>query len=455
MRHGETQISTGRSTESSALAKRCYDLTLASLGLLLLSPLFLVIAALIKLTDSGKVFYRQVRIGRHGRAFHICKFRTMVPNADRMGGLLTPDSDTRITWIGALLRRSKLDELPQLWNVWKGEMSLVGPRPEVPRYVEHYTREQRQILQYQPGITDLASLYFRNEGMLLRNARDVERFYLDHCLGRKLALNQRYAEQANLLSDTWIILQTVCPYWVGLLLIYAGTLLLALWLAGTLVYNSPKPPPAWDRFGGLSLLVVCLQLACLTWREQCRGLLSYFSVPELLQLTTALGSATLVLLASQWAAGGNWLPPSVAIIDALLAVFLLGGLRLLLRLWRERSEGPDDELDAPSARVGIIGAGGPGTRLARELVLTKNLRRKVVAFFDDDPQKWHKRIHEIPVVGMPECLLNDWCDKLDEVFIAVPDSSSKRFSELIQALQSSHVKVQTAPARAPFEVSRP
>lgn len=445
-----TSISVSRPRLNSALAKRCYDLTLASAGLLVLSPLFLLIAALIKLTDGGKVFYRQPRIGQHGRPFHICKFRTMIPNAERMGGLLTPDRDTRITRVGAFLRKTKLDELPQLWNVWKGEMSLVGPRPEVPRYVEHYTSEQRQILQYQPGITDLASLYFRNEGMLLCNAPDVERFYLEHCMARKLALNQRYAQRANLLSDTWIIVQTVCPYWSVLLLIYAGVLTLALWLGTVLVPDASAQHLAPTKSVIPALVVVSLQLACLFWRRQCHGLLSYFSVPELLQLTRALACSTALLWTVGWVTHGKWLAPNVVLIDALLAMVLLGGLRLILRLWRERCENAEQEPDRPSVRVGIIGAGDVGSRLAREF-LTKNLRRKVVAFFDDDPQKWHKRIHEIPVIGMPECLLNDWAGELDEVLIAVADSSSKRFGELTRALQKNHVKVQLAQTQIPSE----
>jgi lipopolysaccharide/colanic/teichoic acid biosynthesis glycosyltransferase len=192
-------------------AKRCYDLFFASVGLLALSPLFLLIALGVKWSDGGPVFYRQQRVGRHGRLFWIWKFRTMVVDADQRGLAITRDGDPRITPLGRVLRKTKLDELPQLANVWRGEMSFVGPRPEVPHYVARYTAAQREILNLKPGITDLATLEFRNEEELLRAAPDVERFYLEHCLPRKIELNLQYARQANLCRDTLIILQTLFP----------------------------------------------------------------------------------------------------------------------------------------------------------------------------------------------------------------------------------------------------
>jgi len=189
--------------------KRLYDLVLSACGLLVLSPLFLLIGLSIKLSDGGPIFFRQRRVGRHGRAFQILKFRTMVAGAERNGPSITRQGDQRITRMGRFLRRTKLDELPQLWNVFKGEMSLVGPRPEVPRYVEFYTPEQRAILKYQPGITDLASICFRNEERLLQEAEDLEKFYIEYCLPRKLELNRNYAARASLFTDTLIILRTV------------------------------------------------------------------------------------------------------------------------------------------------------------------------------------------------------------------------------------------------------
>ncbi|MGH7504213.1 MAG: sugar transferase, partial [Longimicrobiales bacterium] len=147
--------------------KRLLDLVLAIAGLLVLWPVFLGIAAAIKLDDRGPVFFRQTRVGRHGRPFRIWKFRTMVPRAEQLGSPITVDGDARVTRAGARLRACKADELPQLFNILAGEMSLVGPRPELPRYVEGYTDEQRRVLELMPGITDPASLRYRDEGALL------------------------------------------------------------------------------------------------------------------------------------------------------------------------------------------------------------------------------------------------------------------------------------------------
>src|SRR6267378_86529 len=218
-------------------AKRLYDLFFSCCGFVVVSPLLLLIAVLIKIADGGDIFYRQVRIGLHGRPFRICKFRTMVSSAEQTGPSVTKNGDARITWIGRILRRTKLDELPQLWNVFSGEMSLVGPRPEVPRYVEHYTAEQRDILRFKPGITDLASVCFRDEEELLGNTDSLDKFYFEQCVPRKLGLNREYAERANLLSDSWIIVRTVCPYWIGVLVTYGIILIASFWISYELIYD--------------------------------------------------------------------------------------------------------------------------------------------------------------------------------------------------------------------------
>jgi lipopolysaccharide/colanic/teichoic acid biosynthesis glycosyltransferase len=202
-------METHHQARAASVSKRWYDIFFAFTGLLLLSPLFSLIALFVKLSDGGPVFFLQRRIGLGGKPFWIWKFRTMVVNAEKLGASLTRDRDPRITPSGRFLRKTKLDELPQLWNVLKGEMSLVGPRPEVPKYVERFTRSQRDVLQLKPGITDLATLAFRDEEELLESARDVEAFYLNFCLPKKIELNLQYARQASCWEDTKIILQTL------------------------------------------------------------------------------------------------------------------------------------------------------------------------------------------------------------------------------------------------------
>jgi len=194
------------------VAKRSFDVVVAALGLVAVSPVLLLLAAAVKLADGGPVFFCQERVGQGGRLFRIWKFRTMVVNAERLGLGVTRDGDARVTPVGRWLRKSKLDELPQLWNVLVGEMSFVGPRPELPRYVARYTESQRAVLQLKPGITDLATLAFRDEEELLARAADVETCYVGFCLPRKIELNLEYARRASLGRDVQIILRTLLPW---------------------------------------------------------------------------------------------------------------------------------------------------------------------------------------------------------------------------------------------------
>ena len=189
--------------------KRLFDITCTSFGLLLIWPLLLCIAIIIKLTDRGPVFFRQERIGFHGKPFRIWKFRTMTPDAEKIGKQITVGRDPRITPIGYWLRKAKLDELPQLFNVLAGEMSLVGPRPEVPRYVALYSPEQRQILERVPGITDPASIRYRDESEVLAASPDPERTYIEVIMPEKARLNLEYAQRASLTGDIQVILQTL------------------------------------------------------------------------------------------------------------------------------------------------------------------------------------------------------------------------------------------------------
>ena len=191
------------------VGKRALDLVGSLLGLLVLSPLFVLVALVVKLGDGGPVFFRHERVGRDGRLFRMLKFRTMVVHAERVGPSLTVGADPRITPVGRVLRRTKLDELPQLVNVLRGDMSLVGPRPEVPFYVALYTPEQRRVLSLVPGITDPASETYVDEAAVLARAPDPERAYLDEIMPNKLRLNLQYAAHATLLSDVAMILRTV------------------------------------------------------------------------------------------------------------------------------------------------------------------------------------------------------------------------------------------------------
>jgi lipopolysaccharide/colanic/teichoic acid biosynthesis glycosyltransferase len=191
------------------MATRAFDLLFALVGLIVLAPVMVVVALAIALTSQGPVFFQQERVGLGGRPFRILKFRTMRVDAERLGGPLTVGHDPRITRVGAFLRASKLDELPQLFNVVRGEMALVGPRPEVPRYVALYSTEQRRVLEVRPGITDPASIQYRDESALLAAAADPERWYVEEVMPHKLAINLAYLRQRTLPSDVGVIFATL------------------------------------------------------------------------------------------------------------------------------------------------------------------------------------------------------------------------------------------------------
>jgi lipopolysaccharide/colanic/teichoic acid biosynthesis glycosyltransferase len=182
---------------------------MACLGLVLLAPLFLIVAVLIKLDTRGPVFFRQERMGRAFRPFLIYKFRTMVQDAPRRGGSITFGTDTRITRVGRFLRQAKIDEFPQLINVLKGDMSLVGPRPEVRQYVELFSRDYETILQALPGITDLASLRYRYEAEILGQSEKPEEEYINRILPEKIKLAKDYLGQASFFFDMAVILRTL------------------------------------------------------------------------------------------------------------------------------------------------------------------------------------------------------------------------------------------------------
>jgi lipopolysaccharide/colanic/teichoic acid biosynthesis glycosyltransferase len=197
------------STFYARLGKRLLDVVLSAIGLIVMSPVLLVVAITIKLTSPGPVFFRQVRVGLGGRSFQILKFRSMRIDAEKLGLGITSSGDSRITRIGALLRKTKLDEFPQLWNVLIGTMSIIGPRPELPKYVDLYNDLQRQALLVRPGISSIASVRFRNEEELLAQADDKEDFYIHVLIEAKNALDRQYVREISLVTDLRIVFETV------------------------------------------------------------------------------------------------------------------------------------------------------------------------------------------------------------------------------------------------------
>ena len=195
--------------------KRLFDIVASFSALLLLLPLFLLLALIVAVTSPGGAFFRQVRVGREGVDFHLLKFRSMRPGSEVKGQITVGGRDPRITGIGYVLRKTKLDELPQLWNVFIGDMSIVGPRPEVPNYVAMYTAEQREVLRVRPGISSLASIAYINENEVLGRSTDPERAYIEEVMPAKLALDLQYVREQSLALDLRIIFRTVTKIFIS------------------------------------------------------------------------------------------------------------------------------------------------------------------------------------------------------------------------------------------------
>jgi lipopolysaccharide/colanic/teichoic acid biosynthesis glycosyltransferase len=188
--------------------KRLFDIVFSFIGIIFLLPLLILIIILIKMTTKGPFLYKQIRVGKHNKDFIIFKFRTMIDDAEKLGLLTVGERDSRITKIGYYLRKSKIDELPQIANVLVGDMSFVGPRPEVRKYVELYTHSQMKVLDVRPGITDLASIEFRDENKILGKQENPDNYYINIIMPRKLQINLDYLQKRTLMKDIGLIIKT-------------------------------------------------------------------------------------------------------------------------------------------------------------------------------------------------------------------------------------------------------
>lgn len=401
----------------NSLFIRSFDLFAASLGLILLTPLFVAIALAIKLTSPGPIFFRANRVGQYGRSFKLYKFRSMVQGADRQGPGITVSNDSRITPVGRWLRDFKLDELPQLLNVLRGEMSLVGPRPEDPRYVALYTREQRQVLNVRPGLTSQASVYYREEETLL-NRDNWETIYREQILPRKLAAERAYLERRTFWTDLGLILQTLMAIINGgkrldslLTLRNRHFFLLdasALYLTPALALSLRLDGFDWSPQVSQALLfymVVGLSIKLTVFYHL--GLYKrywhYANVNDILRVASAVALSTLsltfffIVFRAPLASADLAISRSVPLIDGLLTGLVVGGGRFGLRTlyyWRHRGQ-----TALGGQPVLIVGAGEAGTLVVRELRANPQLDLVPLAFVDDDPQKIGTQIQGLPVLG--------------------------------------------------------
>jgi FlaA1/EpsC-like NDP-sugar epimerase/lipopolysaccharide/colanic/teichoic acid biosynthesis glycosyltransferase len=445
-----------RQTVDAAL-RRTLDASAALMGLVLLSPGLLVLSLLVKLTSKGPVLHRARRVGRHGREFYLLKFRTMVVGADRIGPGITVDADPRITPLGRWLRSHRLDELPQLWNVLAGDMSLVGPRPEDPRYVARYTPEQREVLKVQPGITGPAQIAFRNEPERLRHASDPESTYLQEIMPAKLAADLDYLRQRTVWNDLGVLFSTLRIY-VGnriLILLDLVNLILSYVVSFAIRFDNITFFEQLGLYWPVLIPLLVIKLAIFEMMGLYRRLWRYASVQELLSVVWAVAlSSTLggILILLLWVWPGATLatgfPRSVIAIDAMLTLLLVGGLRFASR-WQHETYSAAARRNGTNGRQRralIAGAGAAGAMAAREMLRNPQLGYSLVGFVDDDPDKQGLCIHNLPVLGplveLPRCVKEE---KADEVLIAMPTAPGSVVRRVFDLARNSGVEVRTLP----------
>jgi FlaA1/EpsC-like NDP-sugar epimerase/lipopolysaccharide/colanic/teichoic acid biosynthesis glycosyltransferase len=454
------------------MLKRIIDILLALIGLLLLCPLFCIISFWIQFDSPGSIFFRQTRIGRFGKEFRIYKFRTMVSEAEKLGKQITVGNDARITQSGKLLRRYKLDELPQLLNVLNGDMSLVGPRPEVPKYVAMYTQKQREVLQVRPGITDPASIAFSNENEILANVSDPELTYIQDIMPRKLAMNLEYVNRPNLIADLKIIFQTLIKissintamikkflkfpdvgnrhlFWADALIsLFVPLLALEIRLDGDIFTELGDPNRYIQTIIIVTIAFLIIKLSTLHLFGFYKHFWRYASIDELVKLAAwAIAVITiesgLVYIETITNLTPYNLPRSLPILDGLLSFILIGGLRLSKRSverleYRSRRNQGDRTL--------IIGAGHSGITLVQEMQGNPALGFSPVAFIDDAQEKRGLRIRGIPIVGdrqdIPGILESL---AIQRVVIAMPTAPGSVIREVSEVCRKMGIQTSTIP----------
>jgi FlaA1/EpsC-like NDP-sugar epimerase/lipopolysaccharide/colanic/teichoic acid biosynthesis glycosyltransferase len=449
------------------LLKRGFDFVVAGVGVIVLVPAFLAIALLIKIDSMGPVFYRGERVGRNGKRFRIYKFRTMVADADRRGPGITMEDDPRITRLGRRLRRSKLDELPQLLNVVRGEMSLVGPRPEIPEMVNRYSPLFRRVLALRPGITSPASLAYRNEEKLI--GTDPSR-YADIVLPERLALDLRYVLRHGFGTDLRIIAQTlgvvfgvdsVTFRWLARsvrrqlpwLLLDAPVIAAAFYAALFLrLLDSLTRSGVGNYLGAMSRWiapVIILYMAMTSLWGVHRRIWRFATAADVRPIFGATATATSILFGSdlffRGTSGARILPLSVVLLGGFFTACGMVLIRYRSRLLRGLSSA--GRTVGEGTRAIIYGAGDAGQHLALRLLTHQSGEiYDLVGFVDDDPGKRGQRIHGLPVLGGRQDLAHIVERRhVDLIIIAINNVRGEELRQILTTAQQTPAQIRIIP----------
>ncbi len=459
--------------------KRSFDVCMAALGLALTAPLLAIIAVLIKLDSRGPAIFRQVRVGQGFRPFTILKFRTMAVDAPSTCVPLTVGQDPRITRVGRILRKLKLDELPQLVNVLVGDMSFVGPRPEVPRYVERLRAQFSEVLTVRPGITDLASLRYIDEAALLSCSSNPEEEYQIKVLPEKLRLAKLYIRHMSLRLDFAIIIQTLLhisrvsvvvftlpdlkaaveppltSFWMNpspfimkwrkpiIVVLDLALIILANYFAFTLRYDGGIPESELHTFEQTVLALVGIRGVAFALFGLNEGLWKYTSIWDLQNILKGVLLSTVVFYGwVSWVMEISSYPRSVFAIDAILLIGFLTGVRLCSRVFRDKG------VFQKKRKVLVVGAGDSGERVVREMKTRSVFNCQPIGLVDDNTALLNQRIHGVRVLGtvgdipkLVEAL------RPEVVVVAVPTATSEFLRDLVIKLEPYEISIKTLPAK--------
>lgn len=433
--------------------KRVMYIVFAILALIIALPLFLLIALLIKMDSKGPIFYLCDRVGKDGKLFKMFKFRTMFETPIQVGTSLSPQGDIRVTTIGRLLNRTKLNELPNLINVLKGDMTLVGPRPEAPDLAALYPKNAQKIFSVKPGILGPNQILGRNEEEWYPPGVDVKKYYIEHILPRKLQLDLEYIQNSSLLTDLKYLFLGIKETLTGALsqkhiahnrsqiyLLIADLTLSTFSYALAYYFLRFKGlPPDLTLFFKILPVVVSIRMICFIYFGFYNTLIRHFSYTDIFRVFKGVTLGSIFLLSFTFFFNFRNQPRAVFIIDWGCLILLLTSLRFAaFRLLRNRFRRKEE---ADHIRVFIFGAGDAGDLVYQYLTAQKESLFEIVGFIDDDPKKRHKTIHGKPILGNRfdiESLVKLY--QAEEVILALPSNSPHELTKIVKICQKAGVR---------------
>jgi lipopolysaccharide/colanic/teichoic acid biosynthesis glycosyltransferase len=446
---------------SADLGKRALDLGVALAAMAVLWPLFLVIAILIKLDSRGPVFFRQERAGRRGTTFRIFKFRTMIVGAYRSGARLTVKRDPRITQVGQVLRWTKLDELPQILNVVAGDMSLVGPRPEDPYFVNFYSRDHRDVLSVKPGLIGPSQIDGRDEvEKYPEGCEDTEKYYIEHIMPEKLDRDLAYVRSATLWGDVGFL---VGGFWkvvasqfkksffarvrgrLALLSMDLGLIVLSYVLANFIHFDWDLPNKAWPYISRTLFWSVLLKPPVFIYYGLYQRSMRWVGRRDLAAIVKAVSLSSALVVAVTYFTGLQAHSRAIFIDDATLLLFLMTGCRFALR---HLLSGASRQADRSSyVRVLVAGSGHGGESILRSLLEDPKSRYLPVGIIDHEPHRWGALIHGIRVMGgANDIAMAASTHGVEMVLLSMADLDPSVVRDIVEACKRHEIQYRLIPA---------